>query len=488
LRAITHYLTSLVILTLYGVRVCPFLESLSPAELGIPVTVAIFLQWLLRRPATRHFVEKAPYENRVRRSLLMDGGLYLFGGIALAAFNTVVYDFPPGSGLKVVIGFASLGFFAAVDLALEQERLLARQFQKTGQSLEATERYFPISRKLGLFAAVTAIMVTLVLFLVVNKDLHWLLSVSEAVSLHEAQRSILKEFVFVTAIILAHVLNIIHSYARNLRFFFATENGVLERTNRGDLNGRVSVSTNDEFGIMARHTNLMVDAIRERTEEIQRTRDVTILSLASLAETRDNETGAHLLRTQRYVRALAEQLADHERFRDSLHGDAIELLFKSAPLHDIGKVGIPDVILLKPGKLTDAEFSIMKTHTSLGSEAIQVAEKALGGTSFLHYAREITETHHEKWDGSGYPKGLECDEIPVSGRLMALADVYDALISKRIYKPAFPHQKAKAIILEGRGTHFDPAVVDAFIAIENSFQEIAASFKDESYNNKQGTS
>lgn len=481
LRAIIHYVTSLVILFIYGVQVCPFLDSLTAVQLGLPILLALALQWLLRIPLQSRLVREAPYEKRVRNSLIIDLGLYTTAGIVLAAFNTLYYDFPPGSGFKVIAGFLSLGFFAAIDLALEQERRLARHFHESTLALEPKKSYFTVSRKLELIATVTVVMITVVFFLVVSKDLHWLVDVSDTVPLREAQQSILREFIFVALIILAHVLNIIHAYATNLRLFFDTENSVLERTNKGDLNGWVPASTHDEFGIMANHTNLMVRAIRERTEEIQRTQDVTILSLASLAETRDNETGAHILRTQRYVRALAQHLSSHDRFRESLTEDVIELLFKSAPLHDIGKVGIPDAILLKPGKLTDEEFDIMKTHTLLGSEAIRVAEKELGHTSFLHLAREIAETHHEKWDGSGYPDGLKGDDIPVSGRLMALADVYDALISKRVYKPAFSHEKARSIIIEGRGIHFDPEVVDAFLAIENSFVEITDSFSDEAY-------
>ncbi len=481
MRAIVHYTSSLLVLILYGVQVCPFLESLSPLQLATPIAVALAAQWLLRPPIRSRLVESAGYELQVRRALGVDLGLFVVGGIAVATFNTLIHDFPVVSGLKVVIGFFCLGFFAATDLALEQERKLARHLEATGSAVSLGRRYFPVSRKTALFAAICATMVTVIFFLVVNKDLQWLLDVSGKVSLHDAQTSILKEFAFIAAVILAHVLNVILSYANNLRFFIASENSVLQRTNRGDLTGRVPVSRNDEFGIMAYHTNLMIDAIRARSEEIQRTQDVTILTLASLAETRDNETGAHILRTQRYVRALATHLSTHPQFRHELNAEAIDLLFKSAPLHDIGKVGIPDAILLKPGKLDTDEFETMKTHALLGSEAMRVAEQELGATSFLRYAREIAESHHEKWDGSGYPRGLKGNQIPVSGRLMALADVYDALISKRVYKPAFPHDKAKAIILEGRGRHFDPDVVDAFVAIEHEFVAIAADFRDEAY-------
>jgi len=216
-----------------------------------------------------------------------------------------------------------------------------------------------------------------------------------------------------------------------------------------------------------------------RTEEVVAIQDVTIRAMASLAETRDNETGNHIRRTQRYVKVLALALQSHPRFSPELTGAAIESLYKSAPLHDIGKVGIPDRILLKPGKLDFAEFEIMKTHTTLGRDAIVHAEADLGRPiEFLRYAKEIAYSHQEKWDGSGYPQGLAGDAIPLSARLMAVADVYDALISKRVYKPAFSHEKAVAIITDGRDKHFDPDVVDAFLQIADHFKEIAAQFAD----------
>jgi putative two-component system response regulator len=226
---------------------------------------------------------------------------------------------------------------------------------------------------------------------------------------------------------------------------------------------------------------ILEQKVRDRTRELALAQEVTIHSLASLAEARDNETGGHLLRTQRYVHSLARRLSSKKRFRAFMEDRIVELLCKSAPLHDIGKVGVPDRILLKPGKLTDEEFEEMKKHTSCGRNAIMRAEEKLGrnaNNSFLHMAREITYSHHEKWDGSGYPEGLKGESIPAPGRLMALADVYDALISKRVYKPAFPHEKAVEIILEGRETHFDPDVVDAFLQLQGEFKGIAECFSD----------
>lgn len=217
-----------------------------------------------------------------------------------------------------------------------------------------------------------------------------------------------------------------------------------------------------------------------RTAEVMAIQDVTIMAMASLAETRDSDTGNHIRRTQHYVKVLAQHLRKHPRFASVLDDDRyIALLFKSAPLHDIGKVGIPDRILLKPGKLTFEEFEIMKTHTTLGRDAIQAAEEHLGmKVEFLNLAKEIAYGHQEKWDGSGYPQGAAGEAIPVGARLMAVADVYDALISRRVYKEGMPHEKAAAIIVQGRGQHFDPDIVDAFVAVQDQFQAIAQRFAD----------
>lgn len=227
---------------------------------------------------------------------------------------------------------------------------------------------------------------------------------------------------------------------------------------------------------LANQNAILEEQVRLRTRELVLTQDVTIHALASLAETRDNETGGHIRRTQNYVRVLAEHL------RDRFHLDAasIELLYKSAPLHDIGKVGIPDAILLKPGRLTAEEFQVMKTHPMLGMQALAVAEAAMSGESchFLRFAKDIAHGHHERWDGAGYPQGLAGEAIPVAARLMALADVYDALISRRVYKPPFPHAQAVELILKGRASQFDPQVVDAFLAREEDFRQIALANTD----------
>ena len=219
--------------------------------------------------------------------------------------------------------------------------------------------------------------------------------------------------------------------------------------------------------------------IGRRMEENQRIQNVSIRALAHLAETRDPETGDHILRTQSYVRTLSKHLQTHPRFSDTITDHYIQLLTKSAPLHDIGKVGIPDHILLKPGKLTADEWAIMQTHAELGARSIELAQKDVDQpVEFLNLATEIAHWHHERWDGSGYPDGLKGDAIPVSARLMTLADVFDALISRRVYKPAMPFEQARDLISAGRNSQFDPDITDAFMSEFDEFVAIARRYQD----------
>lgn len=246
------------------------------------------------------------------------------------------------------------------------------------------------------------------------------------------------------------------------------------------VHARISthLALNDAHKMLADQNQLLEQKVRERTEELDRTKYAAIFCMASLVEARDNETGTHLLRTQNYVRTLAEQLKDHPRFAHYLDEQTIELLYKTAPLHDIGKVGVPDRILLKPGKLDSAEWELMKKHPDHGYQALLRAEHEMGTTDFLQVAKELIYTHHEKWDGSGYPRGLKGDEIPIAGRLMAIADVYDALISRRVYKNPFFHEDTVEMIRQGAGQHFDPDVVEAFLKRQEDFRQIASLYTD----------
>jgi putative two-component system response regulator len=216
-------------------------------------------------------------------------------------------------------------------------------------------------------------------------------------------------------------------------------------------------------------------AVRIRTGErilSLDSRDVTIFALAQLAESRDQETGAHVDRVREYCRVIAEHLSQQEKYKDVVDGNFIEMIYLTSPLHDIGKVGIPDEILLKAGALTPAEFNIMKQHPVTGSMTLDSAIYEYPEAKFLCMARDIARSHHERYDGNGYPDGLAGDAIPLSGRIVALADVYDALTTRHVYRPAFTHEKAHQIICEGRGTQFDPDVVDAYLANVDRFLEI----------------
>lgn len=224
----------------------------------------------------------------------------------------------------------------------------------------------------------------------------------------------------------------------------------------------------------------VIDEKSRRNREIVELQEVSIMAMAALAETRDNETGRHIQRTKLYVKVLAEYLYEHGLYIDILNPQMINLIVTSAPLHDIGKVGIPDAILLKPGRLTQEEFEVIKFHTSLGYDAIMKAENLMGtDETFLKFAQEIILYHHERWDGSGYLYGLMGNEIPLSARIMSVADVYDALTSKRCYKEIQSHNQAVTIISDESGKQFDPVIVEAFLACNTEFEAIAKSYKEE---------
>lgn len=226
------------------------------------------------------------------------------------------------------------------------------------------------------------------------------------------------------------------------------------------------------------YNQTLEERVKSQIKEISASQYATIFALAKLAQSRDPETGEHLLRMREYAKALSVQLAKTEKYKQRIDDAFIENIYVAAPLHDIGKVGIPDRILQKPGRLTEDEFAIMKTHAAIGAETLKEVKLQYPNNGFIKAGIEVAECHHEKWDGSGYPKGLRGEEIPLTARIVTLGDVYDALTSERVYKEAFSHEKAKAMIMEGNGKHFDPEVVDAFVSIEDEFVAISEKYKD----------
>ncbi len=217
----------------------------------------------------------------------------------------------------------------------------------------------------------------------------------------------------------------------------------------------------------------------ESYRKLHNARMATILGLAKLAEYRDEGTGTHLERIREYAKIIAEEMAKNPKYAGHITPEFIDDIYQSSILHDIGKVGIPDAVLLKPGRLSDEEFDVIKRHTNLGGDAIKAIEMQIEGQSFLALGKEIAYNHHEKWDGSGYPRGLNGEDIPLSARIIALADVYDALTTKRFYKEAYTHEKSRQIIIDLKGTHFDPEVLDVFLALADEFNRIRLENLDE---------
>jgi putative two-component system response regulator len=241
---------------------------------------------------------------------------------------------------------------------------------------------------------------------------------------------------------------------------------------------RTSFKTKRLQDEILQHRRELEVRVRERTRQVELTREVALFSLARLAESRDAETGDHLERIRCYVRIIAEEMVSWNRHPEAMTGHFVDEIYLSSPLHDIGKVGIPDRLLLKPGPLTDAEFAIMKTHSLIGGDTLRDADYEAGQNSFLAMGRDIAYYHHERWDGKGYPNGLKGNDIPFAARIVTLADVYDALTSKRPYKEAFSHERAREIVLAGADKQFDPDVVEAFVRREKDFIKIRNTFQN----------
>lgn len=467
------YALAAVVFGLYGGRVCPMLETLTFSELFTHVLITFGTVYLIR-----HFLLRDHSLIQEQKQAQLDTTLMFFGSLVLAAFYNVYYSFPLDSNLKVLFGMTLFGFFTGLLLQLDSKiKSLDGLTGNEQLNFELSGERQSLVNQMIFLISLLLITLTSMLAMIAVKDIFWLEQNPERVLDGTGKISVIKEFIYISFVLGGYVIAIMVQWSRLMRRVLHAQECSLVQVAKGDISKRVPIFEHDELGSMASLTNQMLDSLQNSQDEVKTTRDVAIVSLSALAESRDNETGAHILRTQEYVRALAKHLSQFEQHKALLTDNYIELLYKSAPLHDVGKVGIPDNILLKPGKLTDDEFEVMKGHPEIGAKALSMAEEQLGSNSFLQLAKEISLTHHEKWNGEGYPNGLKGEEIPLSGRLMAIADVYDALISERVYKKAFSHEKAKSIILEGRESHFDPQLVDAFLAIEQEFVAIADKYR-----------
>lgn len=472
-HGITHYLLAAVVLALYGGVVCPFIADLTLTQLMTPIAVALALGFALRMTLRANVLGDVTDPNRSNQVLRIEFTSLVTAGVLYASFNDLVLDFPIGSAIKVMVGIVSIAAFAALESALRQELKTCEYCQANGIQITQSNSNRSFTSLMFLVAVAPVVIVTAVQTLAVQNEFWYLSKLATVAEVADSRHGALFESVFIAVVVIAYLVSVARRGTQLLRFHLDNQRATLRRVSEGHMQERVAVVSNDEFSSIARYTNAMLQSLETKNKAIKRTQEATILSLATLAETRDNETGSHIKRTQQYVRILAEHLAKNSTYAPYLSTAAIELIYKAAPLHDIGKVGIPDSVLLKPGKLTSSEYDTMKTHTSLGLRALEVVEESLGKQPFISCAKELVGSHHERWDGKGYPQGLAGTAIPLAGRLMAVADVYDALISKRVYKSAYSHQKAYDIIVADSGKHFDPLVVDAFIECESEFREIA---------------
>ncbi|MFT4579384.1 MAG: response regulator RpfG family c-di-GMP phosphodiesterase [Nitrospinales bacterium] len=372
-------------------------------------------------------------------------------------FPYTTFDYN-SSNAKVFLGCTTFGFFVACDMALERQKLIKGNLELMDLSKCDAKVAFPITAKLTAIAVFSLIFMTSIMCLVFLKDLYWFIDLEQE-SYEEGSITFMLELFFVGGVILAEMTNLIFSFCRNLKQHFNNQNASMEAVSKGDLNRHVMISSQDEFAVMGRYTNFMIEMLKERNRQLEKTRQEIIQRLGRAAEYRDNETGMHVIRMSHYSEALAK--------KTNLSKEQCDLILQASPMHDVGKIGIPDNVLLKPGKLEGDEWTKMQTHVEVGASILSGSDSKL-----MQLAEEIAITHHEKYDGTGYPNGLKGEEISVEGRIVPICDVFDALTSVRPYKKAWTVEDAVELIKKERGKHFDPDLVDNFVSILPEILEI----------------
>jgi response regulator RpfG family c-di-GMP phosphodiesterase len=468
-RSAVHHVLSSIVISIYGYHVCNFINGLEVPVWAATLVPVLLGQWFLRNMIAARI---STYSLTKRPRLAFWGELssFIAGGAVIGAINTVFHGFPVASGLMAMMGFVTIGLFAGVDQAFVQTRI---RFEEGGMPSFPAKPRSPLAIRLGLSFGLVLILVIGVISLLILRGL-------ENGTVQDAQgfRRLVIEFTFVFAVILCYVANTAWGAEKLLAMAISEQVQTLGEAREGSAHRRAVIGTQDEIGFVSAEINHLLDELDRAHETTTRTNDAIMKALIGLAGARDNETGDHLQRTQRYVGILCSRLAQHPEHAATLTPSAIADIVSAAPLHDIGKVAVPDAILRKPGRLTREEYEVMKTHVSHGLVVINKVIADVGVTPYLAAARDVIAGHHEHWNGAGYPFGLKGEDIPLAGRVMALADVYDALRSERIYKAAMTHEEARQILIDGAGTQFDPLVVSAFLVVEPQFARIAASFAD----------
>ncbi len=451
MRITAHYLISVIALAFYGEKVCPLLESLGVLEWSIRLTTVFTILFLIRPLLIKWLVLKVDWKYQAQNQFIIEWSLFLIGAGILGHYNSYENYFDLVSGMKVFLGCATFGFFTAADMALERQKIISQTPNLVEWREHSAQARFPITAKLTSVAVFSLLFMSMILFLVFLKDLYWLLDLDQD-GFEAGKDKFLKELMYVGVVILAELTNLIFSFGRNLKHFFYKQNSSMEAVSNGNLEHPVQITSQDEFGVMGCHTNFMIEMLEKRNRELEKTRQEIIERLGRAAEYRDNETGMHVIRMSHFSEALAKKA--------NLSKEDCDLILQASPMHDVGKIGIPDNILLKPGKLEGKEWTTMQTHVEVGASILSGSDSKI-----MQLAEEIAATHHEKYDGTGYPKGLKGEEISLAGRIIPICDVFDALTSVRPYKKAWTIEKATNLIKEEKGKHFDPDLVDKFISI-----------------------
>ncbi|MCZ8183961.1 MAG: HD domain-containing protein [Beijerinckiaceae bacterium] len=468
-RSAVHHALSSIFITIYGYSVCNFINGLAVSIWAATLVPVLLGQWALRCIVAEQ-VSSRPTEMRPKLAFAGELSVFVAGGAVIGIVNTVFHGFPAGSGLKAMLGFVTIGIFAGVDQAFVQTRI---RFEEGGMPSFSGKPRSPFAVRLGLSFSLVAALIIGVITLLVLRGIE-----DGTVNNAEGFRRLAIEFAFVFAIISCYVANSARGAEKLLAKAVSEQVQTLGDAREGRARRRARIGTQDEIGFVSAEINYLLDELDRAHDMTTRTNDAIMKALIGLAGARDNETGEHLQRTQRYVGSLCSQLAQHPEYSAVLTPSAIADIVSAAPLHDIGKVAVSDAILHKPGRLTPEEYEVMKTHVGHGLAVIDKVIADVGVTPYLAVARDVIAGHHEHWNGAGYPFGLKGPDIPLAGRVMALADVYDALRSERIYKPAMPHAEARKILIDGAGTQFDPQVVAAFLMVEPQFERIATKFAD----------
>jgi response regulator RpfG family c-di-GMP phosphodiesterase len=464
MRIFIHYLFAVTALAFYGEKVCPLLESLGVLEWSIRLTTVFAILFLIRPLLIKWLVLKLDWKRQAQSQFFVEWSLFLVGAGALGYYNSYENYFDFLSGMKVFLGCATFGFFAAADMALERQKIISETPGLVDWKSYTAKSIFPITAKLTSVAVFSLLFMSLILFLVFLKDLYWLLDLDQE-GFESGKDKFLRELLFVGIVILGELINLICSFCRNLKHFFYKQNSSMEAVANGNLDQPVQITSQDEFGVMGCHTNLMIEILKERNRQLEKTRQEIIQRLGRAAEYRDNETGMHVVRMSHFSEALAKKA--------NLSKEQCDLILQASPMHDVGKIGIPDNVLLKPGKLEGEEWTKMQTHVEVGASILSGSDSKL-----MQLAEEIAITHHEKYDGTGYPNGLKGEEISIEGRIVPICDVFDALTSVRPYKKAWTVEDAIELIKKEKGKHFDPGLVDKFVSILPEILEIRERYSE----------